>query len=242
MGVVLAARESILNREVAIKLPLVGWPARDLVEGRFREESRITAQLPHPGIPPVCTLGTLPDGRPFLAMKLVHGQTLASMLAEEPAGGGKWLQWARIAEEMCRTVGVRPLAGDRPPGPQARQRHGWPVRRGPSDGLGAGQECGWAGCRKARLGRRPGGPDGRRGGSRHAGVHGSGAVPRRTCGRPSRCVRIGGDPVSRPDRLRPPTAGERPRKCWPGRRSAMSRTPTPDCEPARWSRLSSHSC
>src|SRR5579871_6535417 len=72
MGMVLAAHDFTLDREVAIKVLLPGANA-----DRFVRESRITARLPHPGIPPVHALGTLADGSPFLAMKLIVGQTLA---------------------------------------------------------------------------------------------------------------------------------------------------------------------
>jgi tetratricopeptide (TPR) repeat protein len=47
---------------------------------RFVEEARITGQLQHPGIPVVHQVGTLPDGRPYLAMKLIKGQTLDALL------------------------------------------------------------------------------------------------------------------------------------------------------------------
>lgn len=47
---------------------------------RFVVESKVTAQLPHPGVPPVYALGELADGRPFLAMKLIQGRTLADEL------------------------------------------------------------------------------------------------------------------------------------------------------------------
>jgi hypothetical protein len=40
--------------------------------------------LQHPGVPAVHELGTLSDGRPFLAMKLVKGQTLSYQLKERP--------------------------------------------------------------------------------------------------------------------------------------------------------------
>src|SRR5262249_27660470 len=59
-------------REVALKVLLRGANAE-----RFVREARITARLPHPAVPPVHALGTLADGSPFLAMKLVAGQTLA---------------------------------------------------------------------------------------------------------------------------------------------------------------------
>src|SRR6201999_956504 len=72
MGRVLAAYDLTLDRDVALKILLPGANA-----DRFVRESKITARLPHPGIPPVHALGTLPDGSPFLAMKLIDGQTLA---------------------------------------------------------------------------------------------------------------------------------------------------------------------
>src|SRR4051794_3163645 len=48
MGRVLAARELGLGRDVALKVLLPGADA-----DRFVREARITARLPHPGIPPV---------------------------------------------------------------------------------------------------------------------------------------------------------------------------------------------
>jgi serine/threonine protein kinase len=81
MGVVLSARDLHLKREVAIKtLPPGGTEATAAVR-RFVREARITAKLPHPCIPPVYELGELHDGRPFLAMKLIKGRTLAAILA-----------------------------------------------------------------------------------------------------------------------------------------------------------------
>jgi len=76
MGQVFAAFDETLQREVAIKTLLPRAPAQ-----RFITEAKLTARLPHPGIPPVHALGTLADGTPWLAMKLIHGQTLAKMLA-----------------------------------------------------------------------------------------------------------------------------------------------------------------
>jgi serine/threonine protein kinase len=76
MGRVYAGYDLTLDREVAIKTLLPGANAE-----RFVTEAKITARLPHPGIPPVHALGTLEDGMPWLAMKLIHGQTLTSLLA-----------------------------------------------------------------------------------------------------------------------------------------------------------------
>ncbi len=49
---------------------------------RFVEEGQITGQLQHPGIPAVHEIGSLADGSPYLAMKLVKGRTLADLIAE----------------------------------------------------------------------------------------------------------------------------------------------------------------
>src|SRR5262245_41900897 len=76
MGVVHRARDRAHDRDVAFKLPQDVFPADSPVARRFADEVRITAQLQHPGIPPVHDLGTLPDGRPFLAMKFIKGSTL----------------------------------------------------------------------------------------------------------------------------------------------------------------------
>jgi tetratricopeptide (TPR) repeat protein len=99
MGVVYAAHDPIFDREIAIKVMHHGQDSE-----RFVVESRLTAKLPHPGIPPVYALGTLSDGRPFLAMKLIGGRTLAAELAA--ANRGSDLPRLLSAfEQICQTVG-----------------------------------------------------------------------------------------------------------------------------------------
>ncbi len=49
---------------------------------RFIEEAQIGGQLQHPGIVPIYELGKFADLRPYFAMKLVQGRTLAALLAE----------------------------------------------------------------------------------------------------------------------------------------------------------------
>lgn len=95
MGRVLAARDLILDRDVALKILLPGASA-----DRFVRESKITARLPHPGIPPVYALGTLADGSPFLAMKLIVGQTLAA--ERKTANQPRLLQ---VFTQVCQAVG-----------------------------------------------------------------------------------------------------------------------------------------
>jgi serine/threonine protein kinase len=73
MGVVYLARDTVLDREVALKI--VERPSEDV------NEARILARLEHPGIVPVHDFGELPDGRLFYAMKRVRGDRLDRWMA-----------------------------------------------------------------------------------------------------------------------------------------------------------------
>jgi serine/threonine protein kinase len=84
MGVIWRATDTALDREVAVKLLQDKFGPDFGVARRFAEEARITAQLQHPAMPPVHDLGTLSDGRPFLAMKLIKGHPLDELLAARP--------------------------------------------------------------------------------------------------------------------------------------------------------------
>ena len=92
MGLVYRARDVALDRDVAVKLLAERYSADSPAAQRFLSEARITGQLQHPGIPAVHQVGSLADGRPFLAMKLIKGSTLEAILkqrtdpAEEVSG------------------------------------------------------------------------------------------------------------------------------------------------------------
>src|SRR5262249_53481060 len=82
MGIVYLARDSALDREVALKI--VGRAAegtRADPPAALAQEARILARLEHPGIVPVHDFGELPDGRVYYAMKRVRGQRLDAWLA-----------------------------------------------------------------------------------------------------------------------------------------------------------------
>jgi serine/threonine protein kinase len=80
MGVVYRATDLGLGREVAVKVLQGRYPTNSPTARRFLEEARITAQLQHPGVPAVYQVGRLPDDRPYLAMKLIEGETLETLL------------------------------------------------------------------------------------------------------------------------------------------------------------------
>ena len=76
MGVIYRARQTALNRPVALKMILAGAHAGAEVQRRFRVEAEAVARLRHPNIVQVYDYGVY-DGQPYLALELVEGGTLA---------------------------------------------------------------------------------------------------------------------------------------------------------------------
>jgi serine/threonine-protein kinase len=104
MGVVLRARDPELQRSLAVKVLLEAHRGQAELQRRFRAEAQITGQLQHPGIPPVHEIGTLPDGRPFFAMKLIKGRTLGELLRERSSPGADLPRFLTIFEQVCQTL------------------------------------------------------------------------------------------------------------------------------------------
>jgi serine/threonine protein kinase/WD40 repeat protein len=105
MGIVYRARDTALDRDVAVKLLSNHYPADSPVAQRFLSEARITGQLQHPGIPAVHQAGTLADGRPFLAMKLIKGSTLEAILKQRTDPAAERGRLLAIFEAVCQAVG-----------------------------------------------------------------------------------------------------------------------------------------
>jgi serine/threonine protein kinase/Flp pilus assembly protein TadD len=105
MGVVYRAKDLSLDRDVAVKLLAGRYGPDSAAARRFTDEARITAQLQHPGIPAVHQVGMLPDGRPFIAMKLIKGRTLDELLADRTDSAADRGRFLAIFEQVCQAVG-----------------------------------------------------------------------------------------------------------------------------------------
>ncbi len=105
MGAVLKGRDPDLGRDLAIKVVLEKHKNNAEVLRRFVEEAQIGGQLQHPGIVPIYDMGRFADERPFFAMKLVRGRTLAALLAERPSPAEDLPRFLTIFEAICQTVG-----------------------------------------------------------------------------------------------------------------------------------------
>ena len=83
MGAVLRARDTALDREVAVKLLRPDLAADAELVARFRDEARAVAALDHENVIPIHQVATLePAGIPYFVMPLAKGPTLARRLRE----------------------------------------------------------------------------------------------------------------------------------------------------------------
>src|SRR5262249_9072018 len=105
MGVVYWATDAAFAREVAVKVLGEQFGPDSAAARRFADEAPSTGQLQHPGIPPAHDRGALPDGRPFLAMKLIKGRTLADLLDARPDPADDRGRFLAIFEQVCQAMG-----------------------------------------------------------------------------------------------------------------------------------------
>ena len=104
MGIILKAFDLELEREVAIKLLLKTHRQNPELHRQFTNEAKITGRLQHPGIIPIYETSTSPDGRPFFAMKLVKGKTLAELLQARNSPDEDLPRLLKIFEQVCHTL------------------------------------------------------------------------------------------------------------------------------------------
>jgi serine/threonine protein kinase len=79
MGSVYLALDSLLKRQVALKIPHVHAFDRPDVKVRFLREAEAAARFHHPSFCPIFDIGEA-DGVPFLTMAFIDGKTLAETI------------------------------------------------------------------------------------------------------------------------------------------------------------------
>jgi hypothetical protein len=113
-GVVFAASQRSLGREVAVKRP-VPEAQGDEARAALVQEARVTGSLEHPNVIPVHALGSDAHGQPVMVMRRVHGTPWGTLLREKrgpddrPAGRASASGVSPIASGRAGGMGVSPI-------------------------------------------------------------------------------------------------------------------------------------
>jgi serine/threonine-protein kinase len=109
MSVVYAAHHRFLERRAAIKIALGSSDDAGSTRERFMREAQLLARLDHRGVAEMYDVGVLPDGRPWMAMELLEGRTLAQIAESEAITPLRALAWLRqVAQTLsaAHSIGV----------------------------------------------------------------------------------------------------------------------------------------
>jgi len=93
MGEVYRARDTRLNRDVAIKILPDSMARDDSRRARFEREARAIAALSHPNVLAIFDIGS-EAGRLFVVTELLVGETLRDRLRHGPLAARKAIDWA----------------------------------------------------------------------------------------------------------------------------------------------------
>ena len=84
MGVVFLARQTSLDRDVALKIIRFQSGSPSELESRFRTEARAASALNHPNVCTIYNFGTTEAQQAYLAMEFVAGATLKELISNGP--------------------------------------------------------------------------------------------------------------------------------------------------------------
>ena len=83
MGMVYAARDTLLDRQVAIKVLLPRLISSQTATQRFTREARAATRITSEHVVKLLEIDTLPDGTPLLVMEYLEGRDLRAVLRED---------------------------------------------------------------------------------------------------------------------------------------------------------------
>ncbi len=84
MGQVYLAHDTVLDRDVAIKVMVAGIADDPELKQRFEHEAKAVARMTHPNVLTLFDIGSHTDGSPYIVMELLKGQDLHKTVRQPP--------------------------------------------------------------------------------------------------------------------------------------------------------------
>jgi serine/threonine-protein kinase len=110
MGDVFRARDTLLERAVALKLVDVGDPRRrEEIAKNFLREARISAAIAHRNVVQILDFGTHGGTIPFIVMELLEGESLADVLGRGERLSFDWI--AALVQQLLEGLAAAHDAG-----------------------------------------------------------------------------------------------------------------------------------
>jgi serine/threonine-protein kinase len=103
MGTVFAAVHPLIGKRVAIKVLSRALCSDPASVQRFVDEARVVNRIGHPNIVDVFAFGAMPDGRQYLVMELLQGETLGARMARAPV---PLAEACAVMKQLARALGA----------------------------------------------------------------------------------------------------------------------------------------
>jgi eukaryotic-like serine/threonine-protein kinase len=109
MGAVYEAKHTLIGKHVAVKVLLEKFHAQSDLVARLLQEARLASSIGHENIVDVTDFGTTDDGRSFVVMEFLDGESLAELaMREAPLPIERSL---RIARQVASALGAAHAKG-----------------------------------------------------------------------------------------------------------------------------------
>ena len=104
MGAVYEATHKLLGKRVAVKVLLDKYAQKDQIVARLEQEARLASSIGHANIIDITDFGQISDGRTFVVMEFLEGESLGQLIAR--SGRLDTRRAVNIARQVASALGA----------------------------------------------------------------------------------------------------------------------------------------
>jgi serine/threonine-protein kinase len=104
MGAVYEATHKLIGKRVAVKVLLDKYAQKDQIVARLQQEARLASSIGHSNIIDITDIGQTKDGRMFVVMEFLEGESLGALIAR--SGRLDQQRALRIARQVASALGA----------------------------------------------------------------------------------------------------------------------------------------